>query len=223
MFKKHEIPSIIAISIILAFAITLVQTKESFLYILLSVFIIVLINILAKKIVAYQVDSEIETKIWEIERWGLSGILLTKGVMHPAKKFKKPIPLGAFLPLISKAILFPITNLVWMASLTFDVKTKIYKAAKRRTRYSFSEITDYQIGLIAGAGILANLIFAGIGYIIGLPGEMDFVRLSVFYAFFNMLPISKLDGNRLFFGNQIMYYTLGILTLAAMGYALFLI
>jgi Zn-dependent protease len=225
MFKLKEIASIIIISIIIAFSITLVETPKIFFYILLSIFLIVMINILSKKAVAYYLESEIEAKIWQLERWGLSGILLTAGWQHPSKKFKKAIPIGALLPIITKVIFLPLTNFVWMASLDFDIKTKVYRAAKRHNPiFSFSEITDFQIGMIASVGILTNLLAAIIIYFSGiLPAEMDFVRLSLFYVFFNMIPISTLDGNRIFYANKTMWTTMTTLALIGLGYALLLV
>jgi|TARA_Y100000310_G_scaffold280844_1_gene300862 hypothetical protein len=222
MFKQQEIFSIIAISLIFAFSINLLGPLENFLYLLLSVFIIILINTFAKKIAAHHMDSEIEMKIWPIERWGLGGVLLKNN--HPSKEFKNPLLLGAFLPLLSKIILFPINNFIWMGSLIFDIKTKIYKSAKRHHKlYSFSEITEYQIGLIAAIGIATTLLSSILAYLIGFPPQMDFVRLSIFYAFFNMLPLSNLDGNKIFFGNQTMWYALSIITLVGFGYAFILV
>jgi len=64
------------------------------------------------------------------------------------------------------------------------------------------EITEFQIGLIAAAGITLNLIFGVIGYLAGWP---LFTKLSIWYAFFNILPLSNLDGkNRIkWTGNRI--------------------
>ena len=223
MLKLQEGASIVIISLIIAFAITLVETPAYFFYTLLSVFLIISINTIAKKVAAYYAESEVEVKIWQLERWGLIGILLSEGFFHPSREFKRPFPIGAFLPIVSKILLFPVANFVWMGSLIFDVKTKIYKAAKRHNiTFSFSEITDYQIGLIASAGILANLTIAVIAYLIGVPPEMNFAKLSAFYVFFNMLPLSNLDGNKIFFGNKIIWYTLEGLALVGVGYAIFL-
>ncbi|MBT3405498.1 hypothetical protein HN832_00655 [archaeon] len=224
MFKTKELALIIVISLILAFSITLVETQQIFLWTLLSVFLVIMVNLIAKKITAYNLDSEIEAKLWQLERWGLSGIILTGGIKNPNKKFRTPIPVGAIFPIVSKLIFLSLSNLVWMASLVFDVKTKVYKAAKRHNPiYSFSEITDYQIGLIAASGIIANLVFAVIGYLIGLPPQMNFAQLSIFYAFWNVLPLSNLDGNRIYWGNNLMWYTIAAITLMAFGYALFVI
>jgi hypothetical protein len=210
MFNKKEIITILIVTLILAFAISLVETIEIFLYTLLAVFLLIIINIIAKKIMAFYLESEIEIKLWEVKQYGFS----------PSQHFKKPVPFGAFLPLISKIFLFPIQGLVWMASLVFDVKPKIYRAAKRHGLYSFSEITESHMGLIAAAGIIANLIIALVSYLIGFQ---EFTRLSIFYTFFNMLPISDLDGNKIFFGNIILWSFLASIVLIGIFFTLFVI
>ncbi|MBL7059296.1 hypothetical protein ISS08_02490, partial [Candidatus Pacearchaeota archaeon] len=101
-----------------------------------------------------------------------------------------------------------------------DVKAKVYRAAKRHGLYSFSEMTEYHLGLIAASGIFINLILAIIGYVIGFP---LFAKLNIYYALFNMIPISDLDGNKIFFGSLVLWSFLAALTLIGLGYALFLI
>ena len=210
MLNKNEIIAIIIATIIIGFAVNLIQTWESFLYALLFVFLIILINIIAKKVASSYFDSEIEVKLWEIKRYGF------RAGWH----FKKPFPLGAFLPIISKILFFPINSLVWMASLVFDVKAKTYRAAKRHGLYSFSEMTEDHIGYIAAAGIFANLVFAVIGYLVGFD---LFAKLNIYYAFFNMIPISNLDGNKIFFGNIVLWSFLSALTLVGLAYAFLVI
>jgi len=210
MLNKKEIIIISVVIIVLALGISLMESIELFLYALLSVFLIIGINITAKKIMAYRLDSEIEIKLWEIKQYGF----------RPKQHFKKPFPIGLILPLISKVIFFPINGLIWMASLIFDIKPKIYRAAKRHGFYSFSEVTETHIGLIATTGVIANLIIAIIAYFIGFQ---EFSKLSVFYIFFNMLPISNLDGNKIFFGNIVLWSFLASIVLIGMLLTLFII
>lgn len=210
MLNKKEFLAILVISLILAFAISLIQSVEMFVYALLTVFSVILINVFAKKVSAFHFDSDIEVKIWEIERYGFK----------PALRFKKPIPAGGFFPIISKIIFFPLQNFVWMASLVFDVKSKIYRAAKRHGVYKFSEVPEFHLALIASSGIAANLIFAIIGYLINLP---DFARLNIYYAFFNMIPLSDLDGNKIFFGNLVLWSFMASITLIGVALAIFVI
>ncbi len=194
MLNKKEIISIIIITIIIAISISLLDTRK-FIITSLSIFVVLMINILAKKIMSFYLDSEIEIKIWEIERFGFK----------PHHHFKKPLPAGALFPILSKIFLFPIKNFVWMASLVFDVKPKVYRTAKRHGLYSFSEMTEEHIGYIAAAGIVANLFFSIIGYLLGFP---IFARLNIYYSFFNIIPISDLDGNKIFFGNKVVWFFL---------------
>jgi Zn-dependent protease len=128
--------------------------------------------------------------------------------------------LGAFLPLLSKIVLFPLKNFVWMASLVFDIKPRIYRGAKRHGLYTFSEITEYHLGLIAASGVVINLILAIVGYFVGFP---LFARLNIYYAFFSILPLSELDGNKIFFGSKILWSFLASLVLIGMLFAIFII
>lgn len=208
MLNKKEITAIAIVTLILGFTLSLVRTWQAFLYTLVVVFLVLIINILAKKIASFYLDSEIETQLWEIKQYGFK--------KH--KRFKKPFPAGAFFPIILTA--FSFGYLTWMACLVFEVKPKVYRAAKRHGLYSFSEMTEHHIGLIAAAGVLANLTFAVIGYLIGLP---YFTTLNIYLAFFNMIPLSNLDGNKIFFGSLVLWSFLASVVLIALGYALLLI
>jgi Zn-dependent protease len=172
--------------------------------------VIISINTIAKKFTSYHLDSKVEIDFWEFTRYGFK----------ENQKFKKPFPSGAFLPLISKIIFFPLNGFVWMASLVFDVKPKIWRHTKRHGLYTFSEITELHMGLIAASGIIANLVFALIGYLIGFS---EFAQYSIWYAFFNLIPISNLDGNKIFFGNILIWSTLATITTFALLLSFFIV
>lgn len=214
MINKREALIIALILIIITLSLSLSSSSfgewKTVFYTLLAVSIVILVNIFVKKTIAYRLDSEIEMKVWAIGKFGFT----------KEKHSKKPFPLGAFLPIISKIIFFPFKSFIWMASLVFDVKPRIYRGAKRFGLYTFSEITEYHLGLIAAAGIAVNLIMAIIGYFIGFP---LFARLNIYYAFFNMLPVSELDGNKIFFGNLLLWSFLASLVLIGMLFAIFII
>ena len=200
MINKKEIMVSLIVILLISFTINLLKDWNQFLIILLSVFIVIGANIFIKKILAYYLDTEIEIKLWEITQVGF----------RKEQHFKRPFPAGAFFPIISKLFLFPFKSFVWMASLVFDIKSKIHRSAKRHGLYSFSEVTEEQIGIIAAAGIAVNLLLAIIGYILGFT---LFTQLNIYYAFFNMLPLSDLDGNKIFFGNLVLWSFLASLTL----------
>jgi hypothetical protein len=208
MLNKKEISIILLVSIIVAATISIFDRWDIFSYTLLSVFLIIVINVIAKKVASFYLDAHTEIKLWEIERYGF----------RPHEHFRKPVPAGVIMPVIFSLLSFG--YFTWMAVTTFEVKPRTYRAAKRFGLYSFSEMSEYHLGLIAAAGILANLVFAVIGYFLNVP---QFSRLSVYYALFNMLPLSDLDGNKIFFGSIIMWAFLAALVAIGVFFTLFVI
>jgi len=186
MLNKKEFISILSVTIMLSIIISLLESWEIFGGILLAIFGVILVNVFAKKITAHYLATEVEITTWEWSRWGYK--------QH--QKLKSPIPFGIILPLIIKVLSIGILN--WMACLTFEVKGKIYRAAKKHGIYSFSEVTEKEMGWIASAGIWANLIFATMGYFMGFS---LFANLNLAYAFYNLIPLSNLDGSKIFFGS----------------------
>jgi len=208
MFNKRELLTILIIGLVLSLSISLINTWKGFLLTTLAIFLVLIINIIAKKGFAYYLDSEIEVKTWQIKRYGFK----------PHQEFKRAFPAGLFFPIIVSA--FSYGGLMWLASLVFEVKAKVYRAAKRHGLYSFSEMTEFQIGLIAIAGVVANLLFAVLGYFFGWG---EFARLNIWFAFFNILPISDLDGSKIFFGDLVLWSFIASLVIIAVGYALIII
>ena len=204
MLNLKEFSIIVFVSIVLAFTFTITTNFENYPYILLSLLIIILVNVFAKKTAAFFLESEIEIRLWEISRYGFKS--------H--KRFKRNFPAGLAFPIFLTAI--TLGYFQWMASLVFDVKAKTYRAAKRHGLYRFSEMTEDHIGYIASAGIFANILLAIITYFIGLPIEMNFVVLSIYYIFFNMIPVSDLDGNKILFGNMVLWAFLATLSLISL-------
>ncbi len=200
MINKKEIIISSLVILLISFTISLLKSWNAFVNVLLAVFIVIGANIFTKKILAHYLDSEIEIKLWQIRRFGY----------RSGQHFKHLFPAGAFFPIISKLFLFPFNSFIWMASLVFDIKAKTYRPAKRHGLYLFSEITEGQIGLIAAAGITINIALAIVGYFLGFT---LFTQLNIYYAFFNMLPLSDLDGNKIFFGNLVLWSFLACLTL----------
>jgi len=167
-----------------------------------------MINIITKKITAFHYDSSIETKLWEMKRYGY----------RVGYRFKNPIPAGVIFPLVTTAL--SLGTFTWLASLTFDVKAKVYRAARRHHLYKYSEMTEYHLGHIAAAGIVANLFFGIIGYLINQP---EFAQLNLYFAFFNMIPFSDLDGSKIFFGSLVLWSFLTAIVLIGLVFAIFVI
>lgn len=212
MFNKKEISSILIITIFLAFSISLKNNLSNFPYIFLPILLVIFINIIAKKVVASHFETEIEANIWEIKRKGILYFIYKKRKSHPSKKFKTPLQTGLLLPIISTLITFG--HITWLASLVFKTKPRIERAAKRHGVHSFMEVSEYHVALIAAGGIIANLTFSLLGYLIGFP---EFSKFNIYYAFFNMLPLSKLDGNKIFFGSLTLWSLLASFVIFALG------
>lgn len=168
----------------------------------LSVFFAILVNVLAKKVLSFYLDSEIEMRIWEIQRYGF----------WKRAYLRKPLKAGIFFPLIFS--LATAGYFVWMASLVFDIKPTVHRAVKRHGIYSYSEISEEHMGYIAAAGVFANLFFAFIGYLIGFS---EFAKINIYLAFFNLIPLSDLDGNKIFFGSLPLWTFLSVLVLLVLG------
>jgi len=208
MFNKKEIVSIFLATILLGFAISLISSTRIFLYSSMLIFFVIIANAIAKKITAYYLEASIELGIWEINQYGI------KKQQH----FKRPFPAGIFFPIFLTAI--SLGKLTWFAPLTFEVKPKKHRAVRRHGLYSYTEMTEEHIGLIAFAGIAINLALAVVGYLINQP---DFSRLNIYFAAFNMLPMADLDGNKIFFGNLSLWSVLCVIIFVALAYAIILI
>jgi Zn-dependent protease len=204
---KKEIFVILGAILVLLVSVSL-RRLNLFFGILLSMFIILTINIVVKKITAYYLGAKLETNVWEIRN------IIKRKNKHTTNLF----PIGAILPLVTSLITFG--YFVWLAPLTFEVKPKVHRSSKKVGLYKFSEMTEDHLGLIAASGIIANLILAIGGYFIGFE---TFSVINIYFAFFNMIPISNLDGNKIFFGNSLIWITLSILTLIGVAFSLLLI
>lgn len=190
MLNKKEISTIILSIVVLGFVISITNLNELILKSVIAITITIILNVVFKKVAAFYLDTEIEIQRWEASRYGIK----------PGAKFRRPLQLGIIIPLVVKILSAGYLN--WTAALTFETKGKTYRAARRHGIYSFSEVTEAQMGHIAAIGIFGTLLGAIIGYLLGFE---EFAKLSIGYAFFNMIPLSTLDGNKIFFGNLILW------------------
>jgi len=212
MFKLKEALHIIIAAILFAFVISFLSGLDAFLISLLVAFIILAVNILAKKITAHYLETEIEHKIWHFQRYGF----------YDRSYFRKPIPAGILLPFIAVWLSYPYGFLKVLTFLQFDPKASSARVAKRHGLYRYSELTEFHIAAIAASGIFATLILAVISYFFG--GYADWIltltSFSVYYSLWNLIPISQLDGCKLFFGSLRLWIFLVFLSLIALGFIL---
>lgn len=213
--NKKEFLQILAATIILAIVIgfsSIVDLNyEGMATSLLFAIVIIAVSVYAKKTVAYLLDANAEQELWVVKRYGLL----------PHQHFKNPLPAGIIIPLIFT--LGTLGFFKFMALLTYEARALRARAARRFGYYSYIEVTEWHHALIGAGGILAILVLSIITYSLPIKGLETLARLCAYYAFFNMLPISKLDGAQIFFGSRILYVILAAVTLIFTTYALFLV
>jgi len=202
MIKSNEILSIILALIVLSFSNAFLN-QSLFLTSLLFFAIILIIYVGAKKLMAYYLESEEETKIWTFQRYGL----------YEKSYFKKPVPIGIILPFILSIISFGYIK--WFAVTESEIRPTELRAVKRHGVLSFSEMTEWHIALISAAGIIPLFILAVVSYLINQP---ELGKLSIYFACFNLLPIGKLDGTKIFFGSRVLYAILIAIALISLSY-----
>ncbi len=198
MLNKKEFFSIAIISVLLGLVISLVENWNIFLTTTLFVFIIIFLNVAVKKIIGFYLGTDIEIKIWEMKQFWV------KKHLHS----KNPVQAGIFIPLIIKFLSVGLIN--WMTCLTFDASGRVYRAAKKHGIYSFSEVSEEEIGWVAASGIVATILFGVVFYLIGYE---TLAKLSLTYAFFNMFPFFDWDGAKIFFGNVTLWSFLAIISI----------
>lgn len=159
---------------------------------IISFIIIIGGNVLMKKVIGYFFEINVKTKFWSWYQYAF----------RKDAHFKKPIPM-LWLPLLLSLI----TNgfIQWLAILEFDVTPKTERVAKRHGLYRFTQLTEWHIAWIATWGIIFNFVLAIIGYIVGF--EL-FTKLSIYFIAWSIIPLSGLDGSKIFFSSRGLWITL---------------
>ncbi len=199
MVTKAEIVPIVIAIILLGIVLGLRDLGRIPVFILFAA-IVVAANIAAKEVMAYILDAGLSINFWHFQRYGF----------RRHEHMEKPFPIGIVAPIITALVTFG--YVVWSAVLQYDVYALKSRVSKRFGPYKFSEMTDFHVGLIGAAGIIVNLFIALIAYVIGFE---ELALINLYYAFFNLIPISNLDGTRIFFGNMILWFALAIVTVIA--------
>lgn len=212
--ERGEIAVIIA-AILLMFVVSgtsFALSGDAFglLQVLMFSAIVIGVPIVVKNATAYVLDSSVTHEIWKVYRFGF----------RPKEHFKKEQPMGVIIPLVatiaSILISFPI---MIMTFLTYETRALKYRASRRFGFYSYTSMTDWHNGLIGVFGILSLLLIAFLSYFANFE---YLAKMASYYAFWNMLPISKLDGTQILFGSRVVWSVLGIITLIFTAFAIIL-
>ncbi len=204
---RDIILAVIVLSIVAGFKSFLNLDSQTIILVIFYSIIIIALSIFSKKVAAYLLDSDIEHEMWSITHFGFG----------KSSRFKNPLPAGIILPLIFSIITLGVSK--FSAILTYETRALKYRSSKRFGFYSYTEMTDFHNGLIGAAGIFSLIILTLITYFI--PGNLEYLaKISIYYAFWNLLPISKLDGAQIFFGSRVLWSVLFTITSIATVLAL---
>ncbi len=209
-----EILVIILASLILG--ITISYTNPDTIALTAIFFLIIIsINILVKKILAYSLEADVKTKFWEVYQYGF----------RKDSHFKKPVPMVLLPPIVSfitKGTFF------WLAILETEIKARVERVSKRHGLYRFSEMNEWDMSIICTAGIIANLLLAFLAYTFAgvFPPTWQIetlASLSIYYAFWSLIPISSLDGSKILFGSRFLWFTMIVITAIFFGWSLIIV
>lgn len=201
MFTKKELVWIIVMIMVYEFIIIFPSSNTLNPLILLVPVIILLTSLVSKKIAAGFFNIKIEHKVWEFQRWGY----------YRRSQFKKPLQIGLILPFALSILTLGIVRM--FTFFQFEVEnvpeTRILKQRGLKRK---EEINESDIAFTAAWGFLSLLILALIG---ALPGIREILpqlsEYSIYYGFWNLIPVSKLDGSKLFFGSILTWTFLAVL------------
>ncbi len=157
------------------------------------------VNVASKKVAARSLDADVEHDLWYASRYGLK----------PGHVLKNKIPLGVIIPLFVTALSLGIGKC--LPFVTYETSALKHRAARRFGFYSFTEMTDWHNALVGAAGVVGVLALAIVAYLI--PSLEGLTSIAVYYAFWNMIPWSKLDGAQIAMGSRILYVALALITL----------
>ena len=183
----------------------------AFLTILLACFLVQFLFVISKKVTGSILDAEVEHKILGWQRFGI----------YERSTLKNPLPVGIIIPFVLSVI--SQGYVLFLTFLQFEVQPLIRRARKHLGTFRYSEMTEIDICYIAMTGVITLLVFGFIAYIIGGDFFSMFGKLAIYYAFWNVLPLGQLDGNKILFGDIGWWVFTVILAVIALGYSFFLI
>ncbi len=197
---QHILAAILIFTVVAGFSFALDSQWDLVAQAFFFSVIIIVINIFSKKAMAKILDSDVEHEIWLWQQYGF----------RHHDKLERPVSMGLILPIIFTVFSLGLIKLCTF--LTYETRALKHRVAKRFGFYSFIEMTDWHNALIGAAGIISLLILSILAYFLPFSGLEYLAKLSIYYAFWNLVPFSKFDGTQILFGSRILWITLAIIT-----------
>ncbi|MBT3394880.1 hypothetical protein HOA59_01635 [archaeon] len=197
-FKKTEIKHMFISTLIIGFIFSYNNfTIVNWLRLTILAALALIIGESIRKIIAKRKGCETEYQLWQIKKYGI-----TKSAKFPIKIFNKRIKslyIGIVLPLIT--IFLSIGHIKFMIIGTSQAKEIILKRVGKK----YAKITEFETAIIALAGPLTYILLALVFKALSLPGFEQFIEMTYLLALYSMIPLSKLDGAKIFFGSLPLY------------------
>lgn len=208
----HLLIAVLVASLVIAFPSLIVSNWKVVPLAFLCGFLIIALTTLAKKLMAYSLDTNVEHSLWGFSQWGFL----------KQQHFKNEIPLGIFLPIFSAIFLslFALERIFVLTLLTYEATALKVRAAKRFGYYSYTSLSEWHNALIGASGIIAALLLSLVTYFLPL-GTSLISKAAAYYAFFNLFPVSKLDGTQIFFGSRVLWTILFVIAFIFVAFANF--
>lgn len=208
MINKKETIAISLAIILMALIISFVK-KELILETLASSLLIALIIIstavFSKKITAKNLDMSIEIKPWTFQRYWISR----------SSYFKRPVSIGLILPIVLAFL--SEGKIKFLAFLEFETKALPSKVSKRYGLKRYPNVMEWDDALIGFYSLLGVLSLGIISSLLDILFFKELAKYALIYSISNFIPISSLEGTKIFFGSRNLYVlSLIILVLAGL-------
>ena len=105
--------------------------------------------------------------------------------------------MGIILPVFLTVVTFGYFKT--MTFLQFDAEPLPSKVVRKHKLSKFTEIMEYDLGIIAFWGLLTSLVLALIANGLGFGVLAAF---SLYYAIWSIIPLSQLDGFKILMGSD---------------------
>ena len=188
MFNRKELVSLLIAALVIGYVYALQNLSLlGFLAMAGLALIMLFIHHLGQKFTALFYDCSIEFRLWTIRQFWLK-----KG-----GHFKFDFPAGVIIPVFLAILTLPFIVVKWLSLTTFDAIP-----LPARVQRKYAELTEFDLALIAVGGLFFNAVLAVISQAFGWN---DFAMMNLCFIAFNLLPISTLDGSKIFFGSVMLW------------------
>ena len=206
MFKLKELVHLVLAVVLFSFLIWSFSDPGRILFSFIVSSVVILVNVLAKKLTGRYLHLGVEMKIWELKRWGY----------YQRSELKKGVPVGVFIPFLVAFV--SIGAIKVLTFLQTEVSTTIRRVVKKRGGFDrYAELTEWDNWKVIASGMFFNLGLVFVYLIFKNDLTLEIAKYSVYYVMWNLLPIGKLDGMKILSVGFKWWFFVWILAFLALG------